>query len=106
MSEAAKVLCPFYREAMLLLDAVEALAITGEYFEAGNWWHDTLRPMELIAERDLRIAVQRRMTSVSEEITAAQRQAMVRAQSRPLQSVRCGCPEGPAELRVGLPHAE
>jgi hypothetical protein len=103
MSEA-KVPCSNYREAIILLDAVKAYAELGEYFEAGVWWREVYRPLGLIRERELQSDIQRRMTSVSEEVCAAQRQALVRARCGQVQGLRDSGAEGSAELLVGLPH--
>jgi hypothetical protein len=104
-SEAAKVLCPNYREAIILLDAVKSYADLGEYFEAGVWWREVFRPLDLIKDRELQVDIQKRMAHASEEICSAQRQALVRQAGPRVQGVPCACPEDAAKLPVGLPHA-
>jgi hypothetical protein len=105
MSEAAKVLCPNEREASMLLDEAESHAALGEFFSAGCWYREAVSAADRIADFYTQHAVRSRAGVVCEKIVALERQAMVRAQGRPLPSVRCGCPEGSAELRVGLSHA-
>lgn len=65
--------CPFAREANMLMDEVEEHVRRGEFFEAGVWWHEVLRPVGQISDRQQQFAARRRHSALSESIVAQER---------------------------------
>ena len=87
----------------MLLDEVERFALLGEFFEAGTWWHEALRPIAAIQTHAQRAAAQKRMGEVSDEVVKAQRAAATRVFLSGLRRVPAARPKA---LRVGLPPVE
>lgn len=57
----------------MLMDEVERHSALGELFSAGCWWHEALRPISLIQDREQRHAATRRHSELSEKIVAQER---------------------------------
>jgi hypothetical protein len=67
------VVCPFAREAHMLMDEVEGHVSRGEFFDAGVWWHEALRPINQISDRQQQLEARRRHSGLSERIVAQER---------------------------------
>lgn len=63
--------CDHALEAEHLLDAVRGMVGRGEFFEAGCWWHEAVRSIDKVADRqqqfELRVAAGRLSEQVVEE---------------------------------------